>query len=101
MSPVAGAEQMCVAQYTPPEARGDSAYTVFATAGADNVVRLWRFASASVIAIGLGHSATVRSLQFSPDGKQLVSVGEDSAILVWNIFLDETGAPADAAPPSQ
>ena len=92
------------AAFTPPEARGNSAHTIFATGGNDCVVRLWSFAGAKVIAMGAGHSAPVRSLQFSPDGKQLVSVGEDAAVLVWNIFLDPPGdapamAPAEAYAP--
>ena len=62
---------------------------LFATAGDDNVVRLWRFKDASLVETGVGHSTTVRSLTFSPDGKQLVSGGDDGSVLVWNIFIDE------------
>ena len=97
----AGDEQVCITTYTPPEAKGDSRFTVFATGGVDCVVRLWRYKDSSVVATGVGHSAMVRSVKFSPDGKQLVSVGEDGGVLVWNIFLDEAvpelapaGAPA-------
>ena len=85
----AGEEQLCIAAYTPPEAKGDSRLTIFATAGADCVVRLWRYKDASVVAKGIGHSSQVRGVKFSPDGKQLVSVGDDGGVLVWNIFLDE------------
>ena len=93
-------EQFCIAAYTPPSARGDSNATVFATGGADRLVRLWSYKDGQLIAEGRGHTATVRALQFSSDGKQLVSVGDDSAVLVWNIFLDEPQmAPAaDHAP---
>lgn len=85
----AGHEQYAVAQFTPATADGNSDATILASAGVDFIVRIWRFKSGKVVATGVGHSAPVRSLQFSPDGKQLVSVGEDAAILVWNIFIED------------
>jgi len=60
--------------------------TMFATAGADGKVRLWRFKDAALLCEGVGHSGAVRALLFSPDGKQLISTGQDGAILVWNVF---------------
>ena len=36
----------------------------------------------------MGHSGDVNSVKFSPDDKQLVSVGEDGNIFVWNVFED-------------
>ena len=62
-----------------------------ATGGVDGVVRLWSFVKAGVIAEGRGHSGAIRSLKFAPDGRQLVSAGDDGAVLVWNVFLDEEG----------
>ena len=59
------------------------------SASDDGVVRLWSFVKAGVIAEGRGHSGAIRSLKFAPDGRQLVSVGDDGAVLVWNVFLDE------------
>merc|ERR1712228_225770 len=35
---------------------------------------------------GLGHSAPVTSLQWSPDGKQIISASADCSISVWNFF---------------
>ncbi|KAH7829512.1 putative WD40 repeat-containing protein [Monocercomonoides exilis] len=35
---------------------------------------------------GKGHSAAARSLAWSPDEKQLVSVGDDCGILIWNFY---------------
>ena len=61
-----------------------------ATGGAgDNAVRLWRYADAAIVAKGVGHSAPIRSVAFSPDGKQLVTVGDDCGVLVWNVFAEE------------
>jgi len=89
-----GSEYLCIAAYTPPSAAAEPSAdacekTVFATAGVDGVVRLWGFKQARVLAEGVGHSGPVRSVQFSPDGRQLVSVGDDGAVLVWNLFLED------------
>jgi len=97
-------EQMCIAVCVPPAAQGNAKFALFATGGSgDSRVRLWKLHGAngpSLLSMGDGHSSTVRSLKFSPDGKQLVSVGDDSAVFVWNIFVEEIfpelggGAPA-------
>ena len=34
------------------------------------------------------YSVAINDLVFSPDDKQLVTVGEDGAILVWNLYLE-------------
>ena len=38
------------------------------------------------VSVGLGHSANVTSLSWTPDGKQLISVGEDSTVCIWNFY---------------
>jgi WD40 repeat protein len=35
---------------------------------------------------GLGHSAPVSKISWSPDEKQLVSVSADCSISIWNFF---------------
>jgi len=40
----------------------------------------------ALLAATLGHSARVHSLRWSPDEKQLVSVGADCCICVWNFY---------------
>jgi len=74
----AGAEQLCITL--------DKDGVFFATAGVDCKVRLWRFKDGKLMCEMEGHSGAVRSVQFSPDNKQLVSTGEDGAVLVWNVF---------------
>ena len=84
--------------------RGDARYT-HARDGrrSDNAVRLWRYADAAIVAKGIGHSAPIRSVAFSPDGKQLVTVGDDCGVLVWNVFSEEVSSrpPAAAAAPPE
>lgn len=62
------------------------ALAVFATAGGDRLVKLWDYTSGQLIMDGIGHSGSVRSLAFSPDDRQLVSVGEDGSVFVWNVY---------------
>ena len=38
------------------------------------------------IAEGWAHSSNVKAVQWSPDERQLVSIGADSCICVWNFF---------------
>ena len=79
---------------------GQPKLALIATAGAaDCRVRLWRYDGLQLLAVGDGHSSTVRGLRFSPDGKQLVSVADDGAVLVWNIFLEECFPGYFDAPP--
>lgn len=33
-----------------------------------------------------GHSGTITEVRYSPDDKQLVSVGQDGCVLVWNMY---------------
>jgi WD40 repeat protein len=58
----------------------------FATGGTDQVVKLWDYATGNLIMDGVGHSGTVNGLHFSPDDRQLISVGSDGNIFVWNIY---------------
>jgi WD40 repeat protein len=59
---------------------------VMATGGSDSTVRVWDVRMGKVLQEGVGHSSRVASLQFSPDDKQLVSVGEDGCVFVWNMY---------------
>lgn len=92
------AEMYTIDVHTPSEGpfAGDA---VFATAGADGIIKLWSHSTRRLIADGHAHSAPIRSLKFSTDGRQLVSVGDDAAVLVWNVFLDEDPAIAPAPAP--
>lgn len=60
--------------------------TLFATGGTGQVVRLWDYRTFRPIFDGTGHSGTVMSLKFSPDDKQICSVGDDGSIILWNVL---------------
>lgn len=58
------------------------------TAGTGLAVKVWDVQAASVLATGSGHSRMVQKLSWSPDAKQVVSVGLDTSVLVWNFYED-------------
>ncbi|POM59031.1 Quinonprotein alcohol dehydrogenase-like superfamily domain containing hypothetical protein [Phytophthora palmivora] len=59
-----------------------------ATCGEDCEVKLFDVGSSALLASSRGHSNTVNALAWSPDERQLVSVGSDSCICVWNFYLE-------------
>lgn len=60
-----------------------------ATGGTDQMVKLWDAKTRTLLVDGKGHSGEVCGVAFSPDDKQLVSVGSDGASFVWNIYMPE------------
>lgn len=57
-----------------------------AAGGDDQLVKVWDLKSGKVISQGVCHSETIRCVRWSPDEKQLISVGDDCAICVWNFY---------------
>ncbi len=56
-----------------------------AGAGAKNEVYVWNLSEKRQLRTLVGHAKAVRCLAFSPDGRQLLSGGEDKLILLWNV----------------
>jgi WD40 repeat protein len=48
-------------------------------------VRLWDVATGKNAATLKGHTNRVSGVAFSPNGKTLVSVGDDNMIRLWNV----------------
>ena len=73
-----------------------------ASGGADDEVRLWRWSSAGLAALGaLGrHEGSVRALAFGcgPSAGLLASAGEDGRVLLWRFGALLAGVPAASAP---
>lgn len=59
----------------------------FVTGGMLGVVRVFEFDSGKFVSECRAHSNVITNVKFSPDDKQIVSVGRDGLIAVWNSFL--------------
>jgi WD40 repeat protein len=53
------------------------------TGSADNTARLWNARTGQVLAEMVGHTAGVSSVQFSPDGKSILTVGTDGPVQIY------------------
>lgn len=69
--------------------------TVFATGGADGVVRIWDGATRGARPVFelSGHAGPIDDLRFSPDGLRVASVAVDKTLRLWSV--------ADGAPFAQ
>lgn len=63
-----------------------------ATGGLDNKLKVWHEENGTLKLIQTvpAHSGTIHDITFSQDDKQLISVGADGGIFVWNVFGDES-----------
>ena len=57
----------------------------FAAHGHDQVIKVWDVPTGQDRLELIGHTAAVRSLAFSPNGKLLISGGSDGAVRIWNL----------------
>jgi len=62
--------------------------TYFATGGTDQQVKLWTTDGGQLLAEGTGHSAVIKCIKVSPDDRQIITVGDDGNIFVWNLYVD-------------
>lgn len=63
--------------------------SVVATGGTKKILKLFSTQPGhKLLASVVGHSGAITDLTFSPDDKQLVTVGDDGVIFVWNCFFD-------------
>jgi len=77
-------------EVSPPTSDGSagSDYLLACTAAGD--LQVWELAGtkARLASIGTAHSDEITMARWSPDGKQIVSVGKDACICVWNFYAD-------------
>ncbi|CBH17757.1 putative WD40 repeat protein [Trypanosoma equiperdum] len=57
----------------------------FVSGGADRIVKVWGYDEGSCAAVGLAHSCNITKVRVSPDGKKIVSVGDEGAIMIWSV----------------
>jgi WD40 repeat protein len=60
-----------------------------ATASGDTTVRLWNASTGVTELVLRGHPGPLWRVRFSPDGSQLASIGQDGAVRVWALDLDD------------
>jgi WD40 repeat protein len=64
--------------------------SLFASGGADGLIKIWQFGQLKSLQTLDGHSAAVYTLAFSPDRQFLVSGSGDRTIKLWNFHTGET-----------
>ncbi|MEM7581076.1 MAG: hypothetical protein AAF316_14765, partial [Cyanobacteria bacterium P01_A01_bin.80] len=57
---------------------------MIASASGDNTIKLWN-TDGSLITTLQGHKGAVWDVEFTPDGKNLVSGSEDNNLMLWNL----------------
>ena len=57
----------------------------FASGGEDQIVKVWSYDEGVVLFEGIGHSASIQKIVFTPDQQNLISVGSEGAIFIWNL----------------
>ncbi len=58
---------------------------LLATAGLDDVIRLWNLLTGDRLRLLSGHTKAVNCLAFSPDGQWLVSGSDDHTLRLWHV----------------
>ncbi|CAK4138717.1 unnamed protein product [Aphanomyces euteiches] len=61
-----------------------------ATGGEDCYVKVFDIQTDALLAYALGHSGGIQKVAWSPDERQLVSVGNDCCVCVWNFFEESS-----------
>lgn len=59
--------------------------TRFVTGSSDKLIKVWLYDQGDVTHIGLGHSGEITRVKIAPDGRHIVSVSADGAIIRWRI----------------
>ncbi|CAG9315816.1 unnamed protein product [Blepharisma stoltei] len=57
----------------------------FVSGGEDQRVKLWSYDEGVILYEGIGHSGSINKIAFSPDQRNIVTVGAEGAIFMWNV----------------
>jgi len=69
----------------------------FVSGGADKVVRVWHYDEGYCLRVGLAHSGIISKCLVSPDQKNIVSVGDEGAIMIWKMDVGNSEIKTTAA----
>lgn len=59
--------------------------TVFVTGSRDGLLKVWHYDNGETVGIGKGHSEAINAVKISPDRNEVVTVGSEGAIMVWEV----------------
>eukprot|EP00761_Pharyngomonas_kirbyi_P005249 gb/GECH01005254.1/.p1 GENE.gb/GECH01005254.1/~~gb/GECH01005254.1/.p1 ORF type:complete len:189 (+),score=16.90 gb/GECH01005254.1/:1-567(+) len=57
----------------------------FVCCGEEKQVHVYDYDAGEIVATGEGHSGSITRAKFGPDGKTLVTAGEEGSVLVWRV----------------
>jgi WD40 repeat protein len=60
-------------------------------------VRVWNAVSGEILVVLKGHTGTIRTVEFSPNGEELVTASADGTARIWNVSVAAQEAEQDAA----
>lgn len=59
--------------------------TLFVTGGRDGLLKVWHYDNGETVALGKGHSEAINAVKIAPDRREIVTVGSEGAIMVWEV----------------
>jgi len=71
---------------SPPMAEGEKGCDFLTCCTASGDLQVWDLRRSQCVSIGSAHSDEISEARWAPDGKQIVSVGKDACICVWNFY---------------
>jgi len=57
----------------------------FVSGSEDKLLKIWHYDDGLPVAIGRGHSGSIKAVKMSPDQRTIVSVGSTGEILFWDV----------------